>query len=1040
MDQVAAYDEAVQWVPFVINYEALANPLVNSAMGQRIIHERKNNTNVLPAVTGSTSNNSALMVRSLTNGSAAAQLTLSPAMSLTPSAELAQKVTGTKTGSIPKKRLRINMDVSDEAEEENAEMVLSKEHNEEPPAKMNIISWNCRGLGGPLAVPNLKYLVRVYKPDVLFLCETLSNSNKTEEFRYVLGFDYCFTVNREGRGGGLVLFWNSSFNCTISSYSQNHIDVEVGDAVSGNWRLTCYYGFPGSGQRRTAWNFLRQLSHVSNLPWCIVGDFNDILSSNEKKGRNERASSLINGFRSSVLDSGLSDVHMEGYPFTWFKSLGTVRAVEERLDRALATENWHILFPNAIVENLPAPASDHYPILLVREPDSRLQRGQSRFKFENAWLVDPECSIFVKQQWSTYGSQGITQKLNCCAKDLSQWSKTHFHNIRREVDKCRKKLDRIRVHVDSYNINLFNALRKRKYLGLPSLIGRSKKATFNFIKDRVWKKINSWSSKCLSKAGREVLIKSVLQAIPNYFMSIFLLPSSLCDEIEKLMNSFWWGHSGTQNKGINWLSWDKLSMHKDDGGMGFKDLSAFNLAMIGKQSWRILTSPNILIAKLYKAKYFPNCNFLDSSLGHNPSFVWRSICNSKFLIRAGCRWRIGDGNNIPLWNENWLADALPLEPINHNNLMYSGFTVSDLMENDSKDWNVRRISSMFDQTSVARILATPLYPSVSDDRRLWRGESKGEYSVRSAYRICVHELLDTSHLRVNGSWNLVWNIEAPPKVKNLVWRVCRKCFPTRVRLRDKGVDCTQICALCVANNNDAPTIIFQILQQLSKDDSAVFACVLWSIWKQRNNQIWNNVIDAQHFVFSRAINMLQDWKAVRIVTSKPGPTVQDSAVRSWRRPTIGRVKCNIDASFPPSSDRVGIGICIRDEHGAFVLAKTEWFTPKCEVHIGEALGLLSALKWVHELQLGPVDFEFDSKRVVDSFHSSVKDYSEFGVIMDHCNLVFNNYYRNSSVEFVRRQANEVAHCLAKAATLSASFQILVHAPSCIEHILINEML
>jgi hypothetical protein len=95
-----------------------------------------------------------------------------------------------------------------------------------------------------------------------------------------------------------------------------------------------------------------------------------------------------------------------------------------------------------------------------------------------------------------------------------------------------------------------------KYLGLSSMIGRSKKAIFSFIKDRVWKKINSWSSKSLSKAGREVLIKSVLQSIPTYFMSIFTIPSSLCDEIEKMMNSFWWGHSGSTNKGIHWLSWD----------------------------------------------------------------------------------------------------------------------------------------------------------------------------------------------------------------------------------------------------------------------------------------------------------------------------------------------------------------------------------------------------------------------------------------------------------------------------------------------------
>jgi endonuclease/exonuclease/phosphatase family metal-dependent hydrolase len=147
------------------------------------------------------------------------------------------------------------------------------------------------------------------------------------------------------------------------------------DASTGNWRLTCYYGFPGSGHRRAAWNFLKNLSQSSNLPWCVVGDFNDILSPHEKKGRNERASWLINGFRSAVLYFGLSDIHMEGHPFTWFKSLGTVRAVEERLDRALATENWHILFPNAILENLPAPASDHYPIRFVRDSDTRSRLG-----------------------------------------------------------------------------------------------------------------------------------------------------------------------------------------------------------------------------------------------------------------------------------------------------------------------------------------------------------------------------------------------------------------------------------------------------------------------------------------------------------------------------------------------------------------------------------------------------------------------------------------------------------------------------------------
>jgi len=71
------------------------------------------------------------------------------------------------------------------------------------------------------------------------------------------------------------------------------------------------------------------------------------------------------------------------------------------------------------------------------------------------------------------------------------------------------------------------------------MIGRDRKATFAYIKDRVWHKINSWSGKWLSKAGREVMIKSVLQSIHTYVMSIFQLPATLIDSIEKMMNSFW---------------------------------------------------------------------------------------------------------------------------------------------------------------------------------------------------------------------------------------------------------------------------------------------------------------------------------------------------------------------------------------------------------------------------------------------------------------------------------------------------------------------
>lgn len=83
------------------------------------------------------------------------------------------------------------------------------------------------------------------------------------------------------------------------------------------------------------------------------------------------------------------------------------------------------------------------------------------------------------------------------------------------------------------------------------MIGRNKNATFGVLKDRILKLINSWSNRSLSRASMEVLIKSMLQAIPGYMMSVFLLPSTLCDEIEKMLNSFWWGKCDHDRRGIH---------------------------------------------------------------------------------------------------------------------------------------------------------------------------------------------------------------------------------------------------------------------------------------------------------------------------------------------------------------------------------------------------------------------------------------------------------------------------------------------------------
>jgi hypothetical protein len=200
-----------------------------------------------------------------------------------------------------------------------------------------------------------------------------------------------------------------------------------------------------------------------------------------------------------------------------------------------------------------------------------------------------------------------------------------------------------------------HVLETGNYLGLPSMVGRKKKSVFAYLKDRVWKRINSWKGKALSRVGKEIMIKSVLQAISSYVMSVYLLPDSTIKDIERMMNSFWWG-GGTNNKGIRWLAWDRMTRSKAQGGMEFRDLHAFNLAMIAKQGWNIMTKPHTLVSKLFKARYFPNSSFFYSKIGHNPSYTWRGIWKARHILMNGCRWRIGNGDSIRVMHEPWLRD------------------------------------------------------------------------------------------------------------------------------------------------------------------------------------------------------------------------------------------------------------------------------------------------------------------------------------------------------------------------------------------------
>ncbi|KAL8100447.1 hypothetical protein AgCh_032636 [Apium graveolens] len=140
------------------------------------------------------------------------------------------------------------------------------------------------------------------------------------------------------------------------------------------------------------------------------------------------------------------------------------------------------------------------------------------------------------------------------------------------------------------------------YLGLPNMLGRNKSTILGYLKDMVCSQVNKWNGKCISRSGKEVLIKTAVQALPTYAMSLFLLPQDITKHIEKTLASYWWKTSQNSNSWLNWMCWERMTRHKSLGGMGFRDFRDFNIAMLGKQGWRLATNPNNLVTRVYKAR------------------------------------------------------------------------------------------------------------------------------------------------------------------------------------------------------------------------------------------------------------------------------------------------------------------------------------------------------------------------------------------------------------------------------------------------------
>ncbi|KAG7536796.1 Endonuclease/exonuclease/phosphatase superfamily [Arabidopsis suecica] len=232
-----------------------------------------------------------------------------------------------------------------------------------------------------------------------------------------------------------------------------------------------------------------------------------------------------------------------------------------------------------------------------------------------------------------------------------------------------------------------------KYLGFPELFGRKKKDLFSMIVDRIRQKARSWSSKSLSSAGKVIMLKSVLAAMPTYTMACFKLPNSLYKRIQSALTRFWWDDSMDKKK-MCWVSWKNLSKAKGKGGLGFRDLQSFNDALLAKLSWRILTKPECLLAKILLGKYCHTSSFLESKVPASTSHGWRGICVGRDLLKTQLGRLIGNGATTDIWYDSWLSTSSPQKPMGPAPFSSHKLKVSALISPETLDWDIEKIREL----------------------------------------------------------------------------------------------------------------------------------------------------------------------------------------------------------------------------------------------------------------------------------------------------------------------------------------------------------
>ncbi|CAM8987641.1 unnamed protein product [Rhodiola kirilowii] len=521
--------------------------------------------------------------------------------------------------------------------------------------------------------------------------------------------------------------------------------------------------------------------------------------------------------------------------------------------------------------------------------------------------------------------------------------------------------------------------RHGKYLGLPLIVGQRKCEVFKEIVEKTWRKTVDWKHKLLSIAGREVLVKSVLQSLPLYTMAVFLLPQKIRDELSKIMLNFWWNCQ--EGKGGHWINRRILMEPKVDGGLGFKDLKYFNEALVMRLCWRIIKYPELLLSRVLKGRYFPYSDFATANIGYRASSVWQSIMKVREVFLRGVEQPI-EGHGYR-WNQSSKGEFTTSSAYLLSKSFHEESNDSRPGQSDRKKWNCfwKTFWSSKVPNKVKFFNWRYFYNCLPDAENLARRGVLSDISCK----VCGAKQENMNHLVKRCWWSkCLWNLMG---------------LGMEVETLDSG---------------DGADMLWWFVFESDKDKLKTFLVGNWLIWKNRN-EIWH---DKQGWDPTRAslygIYLLQSYDS----NSLFGSVDVNLLASYWRKSHQEEFVVNVDGSWSSVSGKMGMGVICRDSSGV-----VRWAVAK-QIYGGscasEAEG--RALEWASELVekegLSPVLFEVDSTDVAEAlvYQSASRQWSSGWLASTLSRFL---KWPNWRVSLIQRERNGMADSLARKACLES---------------------